>query len=304
MKYLLLVSLISLSLWQPVTAQESGQIIAEVIYATLTVYAVPSRGAPRVGELTQGDQLQVLQREEGYDGFWVRASSLSNGMTGWVDTSYLYFQDASWKSAIPVLNQFEIQNPAYVENDTLPLPLESQTSFCIGSPIRLRAAPWRNSETIARLLPETKVIITGNAVINGAYAPFVRVLHPESGAEGWAYADCIGNFYESIINWMNVNLPVFIYDEVTHATENPISEIQTTTRRNSYLRLYPESTYARPHVAYLPVGTSLRLIGRTECDVHRYCWFQAEHQGKVGWIWGRNVYVADGWEGLPILKMY
>jgi len=282
-----------------VTAQDSANIItAEVVYPSLNIRVMPAIGARKIGQFAFGDVMTILQWETGYRGLWVRVTAPDKGLTGWVDAAYLYFSDESWRGQVQMLKMWDLQNPAYVENDSLPLPLTSYLSFCGGSWIKIWTEPTRTGTLIRRVDTGGMVTITANALINGTYSSMVRIYHHDTGTEGWVRAECVGSFYENVIDWRNDNLPKVRYDHVEWGGPIQVTEMPAVTKLSGYLR--QSLGQYQPSLVYIPAGAEILLIGRNRYRWSGYSWFQVEYNGMVGWMYGGRINLPDGYENLPI----
>lgn len=283
----------------PAQAQ-NAVITAEVVYPSVAFFSVPNANAPKLGEVPQGTVLVVHQRENDYKGEWVRATA--NGITGWVDTMYLYMSDAQWKSQIPTLNLYDLRNPAYVENDTLPLPLIAETGWCRNGFINFRVEPYRDAEIIHFIDDGKMVEVTGLAKINGSWSDFVRARHLETGIEGWIYGNCIGSDFENVLYWYNVHLPVITFNTIA-----PADGMTAITTKNTYLFFFPnrifqscgsDRHYISPNYTPIPSNTTVQVIGRNSCTTREFCWFQVVYNGQFGWIYSLDF--EDDYMSLPI----
>ncbi|MBI5927933.1 MAG: SH3 domain-containing protein [Chloroflexi bacterium] len=274
----------------PVSAQESVQITAEVLYNNLNVRAEPTTRAEILSRLQMGDVVNV-------DGYryvrwylWVHIVKPDAGLVGWVRAEYIEVSQADWRQYVQEISIA----------DSLYAPLQTMTQ---NYPVDVYSDPvgqyWRTQPVTGQLPPNSPVTVHGIATINYFQGGFVYVTQNEGNLEGWVYgyelnwSAAFGDIYY-FSEYVADNLPVLTnyyvdYYPFEYSIDNPIIEVQgqvlAYVNITSGLHLRVEPNLNAVILESLDNRTILAVHGRTSNENDAWAYVTVVTTGQNGWVY-------------------
>lgn len=252
MRYLLIVSLISLGLLAPVTAQEEETGVIATAYQTVNVRGGPGAQFEIVGQLRAGESVPVDARDT-ETGLWLRVT-LTDGQTGWV---------ASFSVALTG------------ELDVLPTPDAGETT---PEPDDVRVTAYGRINV--RSGPDILYAVIGQLAVGDVAVASAR----SNRGNDWLYIE-----YDDLAGWVAYftvtvtgdpdTLPVRVPDPAGDGLI-PLTEL-VRARFNVRLRAAPQVSAAV--ITVVPFNDAVTPVQRSPDDRWIYVMFEDE----AGWALAR-----------------
>lgn len=276
----------------PVSAQESVQVTAEVLYNNLNVRAQPNVYSEILGQFDMGTVVNVTGRvDRSYvDGIWVYVTEPLTQLTGWVSIEYIEFSVGNWADFVPILTRQEILYPEGTD-----VPLRAKV---INANLRVRVEADDSSEVIGTLPIGSLVSILGRHLdiyVWGVYlrSSYIYIEQVDGTLSGWVsdnYLQLTDGTPVWSIMW---KLPVIEVKEVSITVVQVEGQIigAVDSERGLHLRTEPSTNAEILMTIYYK--NVVAVYGRTNGDrVNRDTWVFVKvlETGQMGWVLAWPIY--------------
>lgn len=264
-----------------VTAQDSPQITAEVLFENVNVRALPTRTSESLGTLSQGTIVNVdALADLYYRGSWIHISEHISQLSGWINTRLVVFSRPDWSKYVETISQEDIY---FDDTNAIEATVYHADVYVRAAPGWIRPTP----EIVGQLTEGTRVRVLGISV-SGHYAgTWAYVKQVDGDLEGWVFSYYL-RFPDGstmLYSTERGSLPVLFDD---NAPAHPIQvEGQViayiSIYGNVHLRLEPNTD--SPIITSLDLGALLAIYGRTATEGDGWVYVKVLDTQQTGWVY-------------------